>query len=128
MSPAGAAALYRNHDLVCQPSRAEGFGLVPLEARCCGVPVCITACTGHAEHIDSDMPGVVIVPHGPTELIDDGPGALAPTVDELDIACALDICYNRRVELKAQALAAAAALRQRWSWESVCQQWLDAHG
>ena len=38
-------------DLVCQPSRAEGFGLVPLEARACGVPVAATLCTGHADHM-----------------------------------------------------------------------------
>ena len=35
-------ALYQGYHLVCQPSRGEGFGMVPLEARASGVPVCGT--------------------------------------------------------------------------------------
>lgn len=128
MTPAGAAALYRSYDLVCQPSRAEGFGLVPLEARACGVPVCATACTGHDEHLYKWFPGVCAIHHGPDGPVDDGPGAVAPTVRPRDIAEALRWCYGERDALGYSALAAAPRLRQLWSWESVCQRWLDAHG
>lgn len=42
--------LYWSVDAVCQPSRAEGFGLVPLEARAAGAVPIITTVSGHAEH------------------------------------------------------------------------------
>lgn len=128
MTTAGAAALYRSYDLVCQPSRAEGFGLVPLEARATGVPVCLTLCTGHREHTRRDDPGVVVTEHGQDTEIDDGPGATAPAVSVDAIADALSWAYEHREGLRADALAAAAEVGQRWSWRSVCQQWLDAHG
>jgi len=69
--------VFRAAHVVCQPSRAEAFGLLPLEALACGVPIVATACTGHAEHVFG--PGVVQVLHDENAPIDDGPGAMAPT-------------------------------------------------
>jgi hypothetical protein len=40
--------------VVMQPSRGEGFGLIPLEARACGCPVVMTGCTGHADHVGTE--------------------------------------------------------------------------
>jgi glycosyltransferase involved in cell wall biosynthesis len=119
------AALYQQYDLVCQPSRAEGFGLVPLEARSCGVPVCATGCTGHADHMDSATKGVVIVASGNDAPIDDGPGAMAPSVQVEDVYESLVKSYASRDRLKSEAFAAAAEVRQRWSWERVCRDWVE---
>jgi len=121
------AALYRRVDVVCQPSRAEGFGLCPLEARACGTVVVATACTGHADHIAPGDPGVVVVPHGPHAPIDDAPSreATAPTVHVDDIASALLQAYERFDDLDAEAKGAAAAIGEKWAWPVVTRQWLQ---
>lgn len=50
----------RGFHAVVQPSRAEGFGMVPLEARAAGVPVLMTDTSGHREHfaagVDIEIP------------------------------------------------------------------------
>jgi glycosyltransferase involved in cell wall biosynthesis len=125
LSERAAAELYQNYALVCQPSRAEGFGLVPLEARACGVPVCVTLCTGHQEHMSRGQAGVVRVPHGEDGPVDDGPGAIAPTVDAVDIAEMIGVAYTGRETYHHHALAAAPEIRQQWSWEAVTRRWAD---
>lgn len=130
------AWLYCNHDLVCQPSRAEGFGMVPLEARACGVPVVMTDGTGHDAHcrdaiwapdarIIGSTPGAIIVPVGPEAPIDDGPDAVAPTVEVQDLAQALIAAYSTRDTMGAYARLGAARVQQTWSWERVCARFLD---
>ena len=104
-------------DLVIQPSRAEGFGLVPLEARCIGVPVVATACTGHADHVPG--PGSVVIPHGPDADSDDYPGSMAPTVDAAAIASAIHTAYDQRDALRAELTQSGSALRDVWSWPNV---------
>lgn len=104
--------------LVAQPSRGEGFGLVPLEARACGCPVLMTSCTGHEDHAGDTDQGCVVVPHYyPEEEVGEGPGALAPTVEAADIAEGLLTAHHCWRELKDNALAHAAELKEEWSWE-----------
>jgi glycosyltransferase involved in cell wall biosynthesis len=116
------AALYRDHHVVVQPSRAEGFGMVPLEARACGVPVVMTACTGHEDHWRG--PGVVRVAAGPEAAVDDGPGAMAPTVRAEDIAEAVGYALSSANSLREEATDAAPKVRERWSWEAVTERFL----
>ncbi len=121
------AALYRSVDVLCQPSRAEGFGLCPLEARACGTVVVATACTGHADHITAGDPGVVVVPHGPHAPIDDAPSreATAPLVYADDIAAALLDAYERFATLDVEAKNAAQEIREKWAWAAVTKRWLQ---
>lgn len=51
LPPARWGRFLAGYSAVVQPSRAEGFGLVPLEARCVGVPVILSRSTGHYAHI-----------------------------------------------------------------------------
>lgn len=125
LSVENMAAFYRTHHVVCQPSRGEGFGLVPLEARACGVSVIATACTGHEEHVREGLPGVVVVPHGPEALVDDGPGATAPMVDPEAIAAALGYCHACYDSIASQAYAAAPFVRSEWSWAAVTRSFLS---
>jgi len=43
--------LYQDADLVIAPSRREGFGLVPLEAMACGVPLVCSGAGGMADYV-----------------------------------------------------------------------------
>jgi glycosyltransferase involved in cell wall biosynthesis len=138
LSEAEASAFYQAHDVVCQPSRAEGFGLCPLEARASGVPVIMTACTGHADQMPAEPTrpsdghwrrpselGIVVVANGPYAPIDDGPGATAPTVEAAAIADALASAYTDRRPLRQAALAMSSSIAKRWSWTEVCLRFCE---
>lgn len=126
-------ALYQRHHLIVQPSRAEGFGLVPLEARAAGVPVAATACTGHADHVGTEIAlgavhpsfwaaaapaGVVVIASGDDGPMDDLPGASAPTVRQEDVADAIQHAYISWRDLHDEAVESAEAVRKSWSWEA----------
>lgn len=117
------AALYSKHHLVVQPSRAEGFGLVPLEARACGVPVAMTSVTGHADHCQTR--GVVKIATRDERPIDDGPGAVAPVVSAEAVADAIFYAANNLRMLLTDARDGASEIRERWSWESVTSRFLS---
>lgn len=128
---ATARMLYQ-HDLVVQPSRGEGFGLVPLEARAVGTPVAMTTCTGHAEHAlgTSGLPaaGVVEIETGSLGPIDDGPEAMAPTLRSGHIRSALAEAYRCRGDLALLTRSAAPLVMESWSWKAVTRRFLDTHG
>jgi glycosyltransferase involved in cell wall biosynthesis len=117
-TPVRLAETYAAHHVVCQPSRGEGFGLCPLEALACGVPIVATACTGHSEWFTPQLQGAVKVEHGPDAPIDDGPGAMAPTVEPDAIAAALSAAYTHWDSLNQAAAAAAAHVREHWAWSA----------
>lgn len=115
---------YSSAHIVCQPSRAEGFGMVPLEARACGVPVVATGCTGHSEHVPRTIrhgmeEGCVVIPHGPSAPIEDYAGARAPTIATEDIIECLDLAYSEYKLLHAVALQRADSVRKAWAWETI---------
>lgn len=125
------SSFYQGFHLICQPSRGEGFGLVPLEARACGIPVAMTDCTGHSEHYavvldDSGLPkAVAVVPTGPDESIDDGPGALAPGLEPSGVLEALLYAEEYWSELHEQAKDVSPLIHAEWSWEAVTKRWLE---
>jgi len=128
LDDAQMADTYRRFHAVCQPSRGEGFGLCPLEARACGVPVVATACSGHADHVTTGDPGVVIVSHGPDTLIDDGPGALAPSVSARAVADALGLCYVHWQSIAADAQQNARQVQAKWNWLPLMRTWAQQEG
>ncbi len=115
-SQADIALLYGSAHAVCQPSRGEGFGMVPVEALACGVPIIATACTGHSEWLGTGQPGAVIVPHGSLASMDDFPGSMAPMVIAEAIESALLDCYANWRKLAESAERNAATIRADWSW------------
>jgi glycosyltransferase involved in cell wall biosynthesis len=113
----GIAKLYGSMHAVCQPSRGEGFGLVPLEALACGVPVLATSCTGHSEYLRDGHPGVCFVEDGPLAPMDDFPGSMAPSVTVEAICSGLVRLYSNWEKTAQMAEANAARVRTEWAWE-----------
>lgn len=124
MDAASAAHYYRKHHAVCQPSRGEGFGLVPLEALSCGVPVVMTDCTGHSEYANLVRRGIVSVLTGPDAAIDDGPEAKAPSLDVEHLLVAIGMMHEGWSSLHDGAMWMADHLRAGWSWRMVTERWL----
>lgn len=121
-----AQNLSRAH-LVCQPSRGEAFGLVPLEALCCGVPVAATPCTGHSEYYlgrvvgqptqSNVAPGFVTIPTGDFAPLDDLPGSVAPALDPADVEAALRLARSSWASLQQRAIEGAPLWQSNWSWK-----------
>jgi glycosyltransferase involved in cell wall biosynthesis len=105
-------------DLLLAPSRAEGFGMIPLEAVACGVPVVMTGSTGHAEHIADIRDAVVEVPTGDMVACEPFPG-LAPAVDVHDLCGCLHDAVARLDELTRTARDISPRVQEAWSWETV---------
>lgn len=119
------AGLLRAAHLVCQPSRGEAFGMIPLEALACGTPIAATACTGHSEYLSARPPGAVLVAHGDYAPIDDWEGSVAPAVSPSAIADAINDAYMHWIDLKDQAVSNAKRVQEEWSWQSVLREWID---
>lgn len=117
-----------HYSLVCQPSRGEAFGMLPLEALACGVPVVATTCTGHSEYLQDVVDGLIPVPTGEMAPLDEGPGAegMAPSLDPKDIADALEKAFERFA--KGTWRVDAERWRVEWSWERLTRQWLKDTG
>jgi glycogen(starch) synthase len=100
------------HDLVAgaavlaQPSRADAFGLVVLEAWRAGVPVVVADAGGLPRLVRHEVDGLVVPP--------DDPPALAAALDRLEdepgLACRLGAAGRRR-------------LREEMTWERVYPAW-----
>lgn len=119
-------ALYTQASLVIQPSRAEGFGLVPLEARACGTPVVMTLGTGHEDHksTPTEKGSWWIVPRDLGES-DDYWGAQAPVVLQEDIEAGVITAMAGLDILSKEAIAAAPQIREHWTWKAGAQEFVN---
>lgn len=119
LSPEAMGRLLRRVHAVVQPSRAEGFGIVPLEARYQGTPVVVTHCTGHWDHADDND---VVVAVGPMQPIQTqvNPVGQAPTVEPAAVKAALDSLVSCLYTRKKVSVENAQAHRyDDWLWERV---------
>lgn len=120
------AKMYQQAALIIQPSRAEGFGLVPLEARACGVPVVCTENTGHLDHVKTPTDkGCVLISSGPLVESDDYWGAQAPQVLEEDIQKAVVFSFQQLDRLKQEAKEAAPLIQEKWTWAEGARQFVE---
>ena len=88
--------------LLVLPSRAEGFGLVLIEAMAAGVPVVATDVPGIRDVVRHDLTGLLVPP--------DDPAALAAAIDR----AVTDDALRRQL-----VAAARADVRRRFTWDTV---------
>ena len=122
--PRAMALTLNTAHVICQPSRGEAFGMIPLESLACGTPIAATACTGQGEYLRPGTPGAIVIEHGDYGPIDDWEKAVAPTVSPDAIAAALEVTYKRWAELKTAARLAAGHVQQTWDWSRVLANWM----
>jgi glycosyltransferase involved in cell wall biosynthesis len=94
LAPKDFCNAIRTFHAICQPSRGEAFGLVPLEAMAAGVPVVYSQESGHTQYCYSpaclNVGSVLILPASKAMApLDDCDGSMAPVVDVDDIMRAL---------------------------------------
>jgi len=96
---------YQALDLFCAPARWEGFGLTPLEAMACGVPV-VAADVGAFDQLIPAQAGTVVQPDDRAALTDalrgwiDDPGRLATG----SVAARAHVVARHRIEDEADAI------------------------
>ena len=100
------AQWYQSLDLFVAPQRWEGFGLTPLEAMSCGVPVIATKVGAFEEIIQENQTGLLVVPGRAAELSQAVKNALSDP-DRLKIwseNARCRILKHFRLQTEAQAL------------------------
>jgi D-inositol-3-phosphate glycosyltransferase len=103
-------ALYRSADLVVNVPWYEPFGIVPLEAMACGVPVVVSAVGGLVDSVVDGVTGVHVPPRRPALLADAVAGLLADPA--------------RRAALGA---AGARRARRRYGWARIAGSTLEVY-
>lgn len=88
-------------DAIVLPSRAEAFGLLAIEARAVGLPVILTCCSGHKQHVESWDTIIESGPEAPIQ-VNGIPEGVAPIVEMSAILDAMSDFVAHR--------------KSRWDW------------
>jgi D-inositol-3-phosphate glycosyltransferase len=110
VEPGDLPALYRSADLVVCVPWYEPFGIVPLEAMACGVPVVASAVGGLVDSVVDGVAGVHVPPRRPDLLAGVLAGLLADPA--------------RRAALGA---AGARRARRRYGWDRIARGTLQVY-
>lgn len=84
LEPLDMRVFYSGYDALVLPSRAEAYGLTAIEARSQGMPVILTGCSGHAQHVESYDTIIASCPDRPIR-VSGIPNGSAPYVKTSDI-------------------------------------------
>jgi D-inositol-3-phosphate glycosyltransferase len=103
-------ALYRSADVVVCTPWYEPFGMVPLEAMACGVPVVASAVGGMKDTVEDGVTGTLVRDHGPAAVA----AAIRPYL--------VDEALRERTGLAGRARACA-----RYSWDSIAAETAKAY-
>lgn len=97
--------LLRSADVVAATPWYEPFGIVPLEAMACGVPVVASAVGGMLDTVVDEVTGRLVPPRDPQRCAD----AINPILSDRDLRAALGCAGRARVQ-------------QRYSWQRVAEE------
>jgi hypothetical protein len=106
------------------PTRGEGFGLPPLEALACGVPVITTGYSGHMDYLIKDgkpLPGVELINYkikpfdGTDSIYYHGFNWALPSVSHLRRL--MRKVYNNYADYKKGAMQTSKYIRKEWCWD-----------
>jgi len=104
-----------------QPSRAEAFGMCPVEARACSVPVILTAGHGHTMHVEHTVDEVVEMGAEASIKVNGIPGGQAPTFTAVSLEAALRNCLgneNHEGHIE-RAIGLVDGYYNRWAWPKL---------
>ncbi|MET8364312.1 glycosyltransferase [Micromonospora sp. NPDC005194] len=102
---------YRSADLLVAAPWYEPFGLTPLEAMACGVPVVGTAVGGIRDTV-----------------VDGTTGDLVPARDPQALAAAIQRLLDDRIRRFRYATAARERARSRYSWQVTAERLAEVYG
>jgi D-inositol-3-phosphate glycosyltransferase len=103
-------ALYRSADLVVNVPWYEPFGIVPLEAMACGVPVVASAVGGLVDTVVDGVTGVHVPPRRPRQLA----AAVAGLLADPEVCATLGSAGARRA-------------RRRYGWDRIARSTLEVY-
>lgn len=103
------AALLSQSDLMCLPSRSEGFATSLLEAAACSTPSLVTDVGGTDELIPSPEYGIIL-----------------PDASAKEVAVAVQRASTRRNALKKMGSSAKDLVRANYSWTATAKKTLAA--
>jgi glycosyltransferase involved in cell wall biosynthesis len=103
-------ALLRSADVVACVPWYEPFGIVPLEAMACGIPVVASAVGGQIDTVVDGVTGIHVSPRRPTEL-----------------ARALGALLGDPARRQRLGAAGAARARARYGWDEIAASTLEAY-
>ena len=120
--------MYRMGNVFVWPSRGEGFGLPPIEALACGMPVIASNHSAHLEFLLKDkkpLPGVLLL-DGKVQKYDGGDSLYYPGFNWFnpsvsDLRKKMRYSYENYQDLKEKAEQSSEYIRKNWAW-SVTQE------
>lgn len=113
--------LYNSCHAYINPTRAEGFGITPLEAMACGIPVISPIHSGLAEFLDSSN-CIIISSNVGKEVYKFGANAgYLWDLTRRDIYDTMEWCYLNRIGLTQRAIEKSESIRSKFSWKNCLQ-------
>ena len=109
LSPADVSKFLLDSNVLCLPSRSEGFSTTLLEAAACATPSITTDVGGARELIPSDEYGIII-----------------PDASPSAISSALCFAADHADEMMRMGRKASARMESQYSWRAVANCLLDA--